>query len=172
MTNKIIAFVLAVLFIFVTALTYGQKCKYNYKRKDRLTGEISKGTTNFTVEYWWGLGLHKKGTQYFVATLFYLEGNLLDVITPEDKIIFKLENGEIITTYANEVYGSRGTTTNQYGVITLFTVRYNITEFDLHKIATTPLTDIIMTFGNRTFEKNIPAKKGKSFQKKAICILQ
>jgi hypothetical protein len=168
--NKIKIFGLVLLFSFIAVSAYSQKCKYDYQRKDPLTGEETKGNT-FGVNLWWKLGLNKNGDNYFVGMFIRLSGNVRDVITPENTIIFKLENGEIITIYASEEFVPTAQAT-QNGVISVFNARFNISENDLQKIASSPLTYIKMSVGPRVYEETFASKKGKTFQEKARCILQ
>lgn len=150
--------------------TYSQKCKFDYQKKDEITGEETKGST-FDVKRGWKLGLNKNGDQYSIGMLIQFDGNLRDIITPENTIIFKLENGEIITVNANQNYIPTAQATG-YGIVSMYNARYNISKDDLKKIASSPLTYIRVGIGLQTYDESIAVKKGKSFQEQANCILQ
>ena len=170
MKNKIKIFGLVLLFILIAIQAYSQKCKFDYQKKDQITGAETKGNT-FGIKMWWKLGLNKNGDEYFVGMSINLAGNVRDIITPDNTIIFKLANGEIITINANEEYVPTAQAT-QNGIVSQFNARFNISKADLKKIASSPLTYIKMTIGPRTYDESFPIKKGESFQSNAKCILQ
>jgi len=161
---------LTVVVIFISTTAYSQKCKYDYQKKDEITGEETKGST-FDVKRGWKLGLNKNGNQYFLGMLIQLNGNVRDIITPENTIIFKLENGEIISVNASQDYVPTAQAT-EYGIVSIYSVRYNISKEDLKKIASSPISYIRISIGLQTYDENIVSKKGKSFQDQANCILQ
>ncbi len=117
------------------------------------------------------MGLNKNGNQYFLGMLIQLNGNVRDIITPENTIIFKLENGEIISVNASQDYVPTAQAT-EYGIVSIYSVRYNISKEDLKKIASSPISYIRISIGLQTYDENIVSKKGKSFQDQANCILQ
>ena len=170
MKRSIKVLAVTVVFILMSAQAYSQKCKYDYQKKDEITGEETKGNT-FDVKRGWKLGLNKNGNHYFFGMLIYINGNVRDIVTPENTIIFKLENGEIITVNANQDYVPTAQAT-EYGIVSMYNVRYNISKDDLKKIAYSPLTYIRAGIGMQTYDENIATKKGKSFQDQTICILQ
>ena len=170
MKRSIKFLVITTIFIFMSVQTYGQKCKYDYQKKDEITGEETKGST-FDVKRGWKLGLNKNGNQYSIGMLVQFDGNLRDIITPENTIIFKLENGEIITVNANQNYVPTAQAT-QFGIVSMYNARYNITKDDLKKIASSSLIYIRIGIGLQTYDESIPSKKGKSFLDQANCILQ
>ena len=170
MKNVIKIFGLAMLFMFIAPQVYSQKCKFDYEKKDPLTGEATKGNT-FKAHPNWRLELNKVGDKYHVGMFMRVSGNTREIITPESTIIFKLENGEIITVNADneyvpiaEVYES--------GVISQMRAKFTISEEDLQKIAESPLAYVKMTIGARTYDSEFKTKKGAEFQNNAKCILQ
>jgi len=165
MLNKIIVSGLIVLLIIISARAYSQKCKYNYNRKDPITGKESKGTTRFKLQNWGMLVLTKNDNQYSVAILFMHEGNITDLISFYNSIVFKLENGESINISRNEIK-------EIFSNSRFFNAFFNISDYDLHKIASSPLTEIKISIGPYKYDESYPIKKGKSFQNKAKCILQ
>lgn len=170
MKNIIRLLSVAVVVITITTNAYSQKCKYDYQKKDEITGEETKGST-FDVKRGWKFGLNKNGNQYSVGMLINLNGNVRDIITPENTIIFKLENGEIITVQANQDYVPTAQAT-EYGIVSIYNARYAISKDDLQKMASSPLIYIRISIGIQTYDENLVAKKGKSFQEQASCILQ
>lgn len=161
---------LTVAVIFISTNVYSQKCKYDYQKKDEITGEETKGST-FDVKRGWKFGLNKNGNQYSVGMLINLNGNVRDIITPENTIIFKLENGEIITVKANQDYVPTAQAT-EYGIVSIYNSRYTISKEDLQKMASSPVIYIRISIGLQTYDESLVAKKGKSFQEQASCILQ
>ena len=167
-------FGLVMLFIFSAVQAQSQECWYDYHEKDQITGNIVKGNTfniGSFLDRSWQLGLNKHGDQYFVGMYIRLSGNSRDVITPENTIIFKLENGEIITIHANEDYVPTSQTTH-YEIVSWFNARYYISEDNMLKIASSRLIYIRVSVGTKIYDKSFSKKKGKLFQRSAKCILQ
>ena len=78
----------------------------------------------------------------------YINGNLRDVITPENTLIFKLANGDLITLYANDnFYPTAQVNSNQTGVVSRYDAKYNISAEDLRKLAASPLVYVKMGLG-------------------------
>ena len=174
MKKSIKFFSLVMLFMFIAPQVYSQKCKFDYEKKDPLTGEATKGNS-FMIKMWWHLGLNKVGNEYHVGMYIRLDGNVRDYVTPENTIIFKLENGEIITVYADNEYVPTAQSVrygNEYRVVSVIRAKFTISEEDLQKIATSPLAYVKMTAGARTYDSEFKTKKGAEFQNKAKCILQ
>jgi hypothetical protein len=160
------------LFIFFTVQAYSQKCLYDYNEIDPITGNEVKGIT-FSNAYFfpsWQLGLNKHGDQYFVSMYISLSGNIRDVITPENTIVFKLENDKIITIHANEDYLPTSQAT-QYGIYSWFNARYYISEDDMQKIASSRLVYVRASVGTKIYDGSFSKKKGKQFQSIAKCIM-
>jgi hypothetical protein len=173
MIKIIKVFGFSLLFFFIVEQTYCQKCYYDYVEKDQITGEIIKGNTfgiGCFIGCGWIIGLNKHGNRYFVDMHIKISGNVRDVITPKNSIIFKLENGEIITVYANEDYVPTSQAT-QYGIYSWFNSRYYISEENLQKIASSRLTYIRASVGTDIYDDSFSKRKGKLFQKNAKCIL-
>jgi len=173
---KVLGFLL--LFFLITEQTYSQKCYYDYIEKDQITGEMIKGNTigfGCFIGCGWIIGLNKHGNRYFVDMHIKLSGSVRDVITPKNSIIFKLENGEIITIYANEEYVPSSSLTPNWGwgqdIVSWFNARYYISEEDIQKIASSRLTYIRASVGTDTYDESLSKRKGKVFQKNAKCIL-
>ena len=169
MKGKIKIFMLAALFMLTATAAYGQKCKFDSQSRDPITGEDTKGST-FSVQYWWSLGFNKNGNNYHIGMLAIISGNVRDVIMPENTLIFKLANDEIITLNANDNYVPTAQATTN-GVISSYNARFDISEEDLQKIASSPLAHVRMTIGPQTFDRSITARKGMDFQNQARCIM-
>ena len=171
--NRVKGFGLVIFFICLTVQSYSQKCWYDYLEVDPISGNNVKGIT-FSIGGFlfsdWDLGLNKHGNQYFVGMYIGLSGNIRDVITPENTITFKLENGEIITIYANEDYVPTSQVT-QYGIISWFNARYYISEGDLQRMASSRLIYVRASIGTKIYDAEFSRKKGKRFQSNAKCIL-
>jgi hypothetical protein len=174
MIKIIKVFGFSLLFFFIAEQTYGQKCYYDYVEKDQITGEIIKGNTfgiGCFIGYGWIIGLNKHGNRYFVDMHIQISGNVRDVITPKNSIIFKLENGKIITIHANEEYVPTSQV-NRYGMYSWFNARYYISEEEIQKLASSRLKYIRASVGTDTYDESFSKRKGKKFQKNANCILE
>jgi len=164
---------LVILFLLVcsTLQLSAQKCKFDYDKKDPLTGEVTKGNT-FKVKIFWHLGFNKIGNKYFVSMLVYGAGNIREIITPANTLIFKLANGEIITLNANDNFYPIAQAT-QGGIVTTYSAKYDISEENLQKITASPLVYAKVEVGSLPpTDAEFNVKKGTEFQNKAKCILQ
>ena len=162
---------LGILFFFLASMQLSaQKCKFDYEKEDPLTGAQTKGNT-FTVKVYWKIGFNKVGDKYTISMWLRMNGQVRDIITPENNIVFKLENGEIITVFANDSYVGRSQAT-QNGVLTVYDAIFAVSEDDIKKLAASPLTYVRMPIGALTAESELNTKKGAEFQGKAKCILQ
>ena len=159
-----------VLLVVSTGQLFAQKCKFDIDKKDPLSGEQTKGVS-FKINTNWSLGFNKVNNQYFVGMSIVFNGNTREVITPENTIIFKLANGEIITLYAKDNY----TPTAQvmgYSIVSRYIALYDISEEDLQRIAASPLVYAKVGIGSAAHQSEFNSKKGTEFQNKAKCILQ
>ena len=164
MLNKIIVFGLIAIFTLISTLAYSQKCKYSLKRKDPITGKEKKAIICFDIQNRGRLVLVNDDNHYFFVMCIMHEGNIADLRNPDNSINFKLENGESITISKNEI--------KEKYIKSFFDVYFSISDYDLHKIASSPLTDIKISVGSYKIDESYSVKKGKSFQNKAKCILQ
>ena len=173
MKSKIL--LLGILFIFTASQAYSQKCKYDYQKKDPITGEETKGSTFRVVRkngFWWDLKLNKTGNQYNVGIYAIIGGAINEAIVPKSEINLKLEDGSIITIYANEEYRASLRPVGTVGVVSDFNAVYNISEADMQKLASSPLEYVKMELGTRTYDESLKAKQGKAFQRMAQCMLE
>ena len=158
-------------FVVCTSQLAAQKCKFDYQKTDQITGEETKGNT-FTIKMWWKLGFNKIGDKYYIGMAVVINGNVRDIISPENTIILKLANGELITLHANDTYLPTAQAT-QNGVVSTYNAKYDISVKDLQKIATFPLIYVKAGIGDaRNYDSEFNVKKGDEFQNKARCILQ
>jgi len=168
--NRIKILGLVMLFMFIATQAFSQKCKFDIDKKDPLSGEQTKGIS-FKINTNWSLGFNKVNNQYFVGMSIVFNGNTREILTPENTIIFKLANGEIITIYAKDNY----TPTAQvmgYNIVSRYIALYDISEEDLQKIAASPLVYAKVGVGSVAHQSEFNSKKGTEFQNKAKCILQ
>jgi len=162
---------LTLLFMLFATEAYSQKkCRFDYNKKDPITGEETKGNT-FPIRSWWKLGFNRSNNDYHIGMGIRLDGNVRYILTPENTIIFKLENDEIITVNAREEYAPVQQATSN-GVSSVYSAIFNISEDDLRKFAESPLKHVRMTIGPNPADASFNAKKGRVFQENARCILE
>jgi hypothetical protein len=169
--TKILSLGVLLLLSCTTQLS-AQKCKFDYNKKDQLTGESSKGTT-FSIKLWWKLGFNRVGDTYYVGMYININGNVRDIITPENTLIFKLSNGEIVTLHANDNFVPTAQVNQaQNAVVSAYHAKYDISAEDFQKLAASPLVYVKMGIGSaRNYDSEFNAKKGEEFQNKAKCII-
>jgi hypothetical protein len=167
---------LGILFLFVFSLQLSaQKCRYDYDKKDPISGEETKGSS-FAVSSFmgmanWKMGVNKIGNTYYIGNLLNVSGNVREMIKKGETVVFKLSNGEIVTLYAQDDFLPVQQAT-QNGVYTQFTSKYNIDAETLQKMAENMPTFIRLNAESKVYEKEIPAKLGKQISQAAKCILQ
>jgi hypothetical protein len=170
------------LLVVSTGQLSAQKCKFDYEKTDQITGEKAKKSTFtiiatvmfYTIEQplKWKLDFNRNGNKYVIGVFLDLAGSVRNPITPESTLIFKLANGELITLYANDTYFSTSHIIQESKVVSVYDVKYNISEEDMKKLAVSPLVYVKMGVGARDYDSEFNAKKGAEFQNKASCILQ
>ena len=175
--------VVILFFVVCTSQLAAQKCKFDYNKKDHITDEQSKGITFvisagsmfYTIErpMQWKLELHRVGNKYSVSMFATFGGNVRNIVTPENTIIFKLTSGELITIHANDNYPPDAhINPNSNNIVSIYNTKYDISVEDLRKIAASPLIYLKMEIGGNSYDYEFNAKKGEDFQNKATCILQ
>ena len=171
------------LFVIGIGQLSAQKCKFDYEKKDQITNEQSKGLTFvisagsmfYTIErpMQWKLELHRVGNTYSISMFATLGGNVRSIVTPENTMIFKLANGEIITIHAKDNYPPDAhINPNSNNIISIYNTKYDISAEDMQKIAASTLVYIRVGIGGNNYDYDFNAKKGAEFQNKAKCILQ
>ena len=166
---------LGILFLFAFSMQISaQKCKYDYEKKDPITGEATKGSVQ-TIQPGrfvplWQIGIHKIGDAYFVSNLYRCLGVAQDILKKGDQIIFKLSNGEIVALIAQDECLPIAKTPGE--ILTEYLSKYNIDAAILQKIANNPPTYVRLNIERKVYEKEIPAKDGKKVAQAAACILQ
>ena len=171
---------LGILFLFMCTLQLSaQKCKFDYNKKDPITGEATKGNTftistnsgGFTATPICKMGFNRSGDDYYLGMVIYFYGNFRENIRKGDPIIFKLSNGEVITiTSQDEVVPAAQATAS--GIITMYQGKYDIDAATIQKMAENPPTFVRMSRESKVFEKEINSKTGKQISQAAACILQ
>jgi len=163
---------LGILFLFATTLSLSaQKCKYDYNKKDPITGEATKGI-KFDLKLFWEIGFNRIGTSYFLGMEIDPVGVLVDNLLKGDSFIFKLSNGEIVTIYAREECAPAAKLVWPGGYHTFYSGKYDIDVSSLQKIADNLPTYLRMNIGSKSYEQEISAKEGKKISEAARCILQ
>lgn len=164
---------LGVLLLVVSSTQLSaQKCKFDYDKKDPITGEQTKKIT-LKINMAWYVGFNEVEGKYFISMDFFIPGNnIKEFISPENTVIFKLTNGELITLHANDNYIP--TIRASESIVSVYNAKYDISKEDLQKLATYPLAFIRMGIGSgkHDIDREIKAKEGVEFQNNAKCILQ
>jgi len=173
---------LSAVLAVVGLTTQAQKCKFDYEKKDPLTGKVTKKSTFtivatvmfYTIErpLKWKLDVNKVGDKYFIGMFIGLTGSVKNPITPETAIFLKLSNGELITLYANDTYYSTTDVKQDGGVVSTYDAKFDISEEDMRKLAASPLIYVKVGIGARDYDSEFNVKKGTEFQNISKCILQ
>ena len=169
---------LGILFFLAFSMQLSaQKCKYDFDKKDPITGETTKkNTVTISISpYYWKLGYSRTGDNFQVEMFIRCNGNLREIIQKGDPIILKLSNDEIITVYSKDEFLPFAQTSSSQTatrVLSTYNGKYDIDATSLQKIAENPPTFIRMNIESKVYEKEISAKDGKILAKAAACILQ
>jgi len=163
---------LGILFLFAFSLQLSaQQCKYNYDKKDPLTGEDTKGI-RFSLKIFWSIGFNKNGNTYSLFMEHCNRGVLVEPLYKGDQLIIKLLNGEIITLSAPEDIAPSIRYLWAAGDHTFYTGEYGLDVVTLQKIIDNPPTYIRINIGKKFFDQEILEKERKQIVKAAKCILQ
>ena len=176
MTNKIKILGLIMLFVFTATFSYSQKCKYEYEKKDELTGLVSKAILQ---EFSTVLNFRIKalGDSYSMDVLIYFPAmtNQLSAITlvyleEGDAISFKLSTGEIVSIpvpkrIKPELRQDKWAFFHLYDNIP-------IDKELLEKLSSTTVSYACLCNEKKIAESTLKEKEAKAFQEKLKCILQ
>ena len=168
-TTKILT--LGILFLFAFSMQLSaQKCKYDYDKKDPITGEITKGN-KFTISAPnWRMSFDRSGDTYFSELKLFCKGNAREIIRKGDVITFKLANNEIVTITAIDDFLPVANA-NETGVWSQYDGKYSIDPIVLQKIAENPPIFVRMSIESKVYSEEVSAKNGKKIQEAARCIL-
>lgn len=180
MKNVIKIISLAMLFTLIAPQAYSQKCKFDYQKKDQITGEETKGNSvniysksmSLVPKTSSKISFNKIGETYYFEIIIDFHGVVRDIIQKGDAITFKLSNGEVITIYAqNEIIPSAQVIAGER-VMTRYKGKYDIDAATLQKIAENMPTFIRANVGSTIYEEEIAVGCGKKIIQAATCILQ
>lgn len=173
---------LGILFLFLASMQLSaQKCKYDYDKKDPITGEISKGIAvaielkgsyalpgNATKSE---IGFNKNGETYFISFKITFFAHYKEFIRKGEPLMIKLSNGEFITINAQDEF-IPSHAADQVGVYTTYSANYNIDAVSFQKLTDSPPTFVRVNFENRIYDREITDKVQKKLYQAAKCILQ
>jgi len=173
---------LGILFLFATTLSLSaQKCKYDFNKTDRITGEQSKGI-GFKIEfkmapggigtiYRSSMGFNKVGESYHVNVELMFTGQLRERILKSDPLIIKLSNGETITIYPQADFTPTATA-GPTSVFSQYDAKYDIDAASLQKIAESAPVFFRISLQDKVYDRELSKKDQKNFMNAARCILQ
>jgi len=173
---------LGILFLFATTLSLSaQKCKYDYNKKDPITGETTK-RIGLNIEsklmvigtgiiYRANIGFNKTGETFSVDVELCYTGNLRESILKSDPFILKLSNGETVTIYPQSDF-LPAAMANQNGVYTQYKAKYDIDAASVQKIAESAPIFLRLNLESRVYDRELDNKDKQKFMNAARCILQ
>jgi hypothetical protein len=179
--NLKILLVSVVIVLFINPVHAQKKCKYKYEIEDAFTGVLSKGTSTpifppsvSTDEHWY-IGFNREGDNFSIVNDIQLSGEMDNYVNIGDSIMFKAEDGSVITCYAIEKTNPRPKATkkmNQSIFTTEFVSIYHISEQQLEKFADSQISIIRLHLGDEVIEQPIKSKHAQELLSSANCILQ
>ena len=155
-----------------------QKCKFDYNKKDPITGEMTKSITIRLSKilvihpYHSGMRFSRVGDTYYLELCIHLAGNQRDIISKGGApLTFSLPNGETITIYSQaETLPIQQA--SEAGISTIYIIKYDIDAVSLQKMAENPPTFYRLYINNSAYDKELPEKVQKKISQAATCILQ
>ena len=158
-----------------------KKCKFDYEKTDEFTGKIIKGNTTpidkvtpFSQSSWY-LGINREGDEFYISIYIQLSGELNTYLEKGDSLMFKFDDGEIITVYANKRSSpetNAGVVGNRLVVVTSYRTNYNITTEEMEKFTKSFVDYIRMNVYDKVIEKKLIEKYRKKLINNALCIMK
>ncbi len=163
----------------ITTVKAQEKCKYDIDKKDAFSGKQIRSIKTpilFTVlpVFNWQLFLNKIGDDYNIETAIVLPGTIPDFLEKGDSIMFKFDNGKIVTCYAKDRIAPRTTPkpSSDREFFTSYQVSYPISVDNMKSFTTSLVTNIQMNTGVRFYQREISEKNSKKILKSSVCIMQ
>jgi len=182
MKNTIKILGLGMLFMCIAMQAYSQKCKFEYKKIDKFTGEYTqrikvRNHNPFNVMAFWQFYFDKMGNNYEITLITTLTGQL--PIQQGDSIIIKTVSDVDGTSHFLTLYASQYSSptrvavgnSNQAFEYGEYTIKCAVTEEQL-KLLASSTAEVIRIAINQNTDKEISAAKAKEIKKAADCIMQ
>ena len=153
-------------------------CKYDYDKKDPLTGKVTKGIS-FKIQekvvlgqpFRCKIGFNRIGETFYLDMELYYVGNIREIIQKNDIFTFKLSNGEVITINSQSDFLPVAQAAPN-GVYTMYNAKYDIDAVSLRKIVEFSPTFFRINLESRVYDKELDSKTKNNFTNAAKCILQ
>jgi hypothetical protein len=158
-----------------------KKCKFEYEKEDPFSGEILKGTksavyaiTPASSEFWY-IGINRINDVFKIANSIQMDGKMTLSLNKGDSIIFKTEDGSIISCYATELTNPIPTSAkvwDQSILCTTYDSKYNISKEQLETFTHSLITHVRINISDEVFQAEVKSKYAKDFMNDAKCILE
>jgi hypothetical protein len=170
------------ILIFITLMlgmisSYSQKCKYDYDKKDEITGQSVKAI--HVRQMTKGCSLIQIEDSFALSIAFVLVGDRKEIVKTGDSLIVKLENEKIIYLFAkgdalpvartNSISDGKGGVT-QSGVMSYYTVTYRLPREKLQELKGSPIRLCRVTFAGLLLNLDFKDKGMLRIQNGAICM--
>ena len=169
--------ILTLLFLSVNKIYAQENCKYNVDKKDPFTEKpihaiITPIKVSIFPNFNWQLFLYKTGDDYHIETSLAFSGALNDFLEKGDSIMFKLEDGKIITCYARERMTPKPIGTPDRPLTAYQNVFYPITKDEFSLFTTSLVTFAQMNIGTRAIQEKVNDKNAKKILNAALCVMK
>lgn len=171
---KIIGLIL--LFMAVYSFSHAQKCKFDYEKTDKISGETVKGISN-KINGNWAIGFVKEGENYFVSLdlrkPFKGVGTRVPILEAGESLMLKLSNDEVITLTSARPVSPRVKQTSLMGADSFYDgVLYAISSEDMGKLEKNLLKHLRVEIYQEPTDVSLKEKESAKFQEAANCILK
>jgi len=169
---KRIVQIIALCFILslTWSLGFSQKCKFDFDKKDPITGESEK-QISFNPSGSMSIHIRKTGAIYHLNISIIFDGVKDEYLNKGDSITFKLESGKLINVYAMDKYPPTSDVSVDQ-IYTYYRPVYTITEEQLKQISDSPVVFLRIVVGSVKKDFEINDKDRLKFQSIVKCILQ
>lgn len=171
MSMKKIVLLLTVLFI--STVSFAQKCKYFLEKKDPFTGKLTLGMSCELLKTW-RIGLARTDTVYSMDLQVTFPGIMEESISKGDTLMIALENDKPLilfavdkSSFASNVVGIG----NGRSVISIYNPFYEISKEDIVRLSQNNIIAVKVYLGPSAYSIDVPEKNAKKITKAASCLL-
>jgi hypothetical protein len=164
---------LVIAFLISSLYSYGQKCKYEYKIKDEVTGKIQQRTSAILA----GSGpaalriiFEKEGERLLVGLHLVLSGRKDIRFEQGDTLSLTLENGEILLVRTMDQYFPLNKVIG-LNVMSVYSPLYAVSDNELKKLTILKITAAKIKMGSLPLMVEVSLKKAQKTKTAARCIL-
>ena len=166
---------LPILFFFAATLfiNAGGKCKFDYDKVDKFSGKKIM-FTNVKLERGMYSQIGNNAGEYYFSLGLVFSGELNAIITPNDTMAMRLENGKMLKfTVKEDCTPKSQIHADAYsaGVSTTYSPNYYMSKKRMEKLSESPIVALKLHLGNQDVIIEIKESKAKKIMEAAACLI-